>query len=218
MTPSSQLEYVKVKLNNHWELGVDNLDHSGPFDHAHATKVLAAAQTRHHAAYIVPAHPKVTPRREIELQDRAQIGVFLRKLVAHEPTVHYPKGDVRTQDIPSKPDYSLTIDCSQFSTMVCRWAGAPDPNGHGYNAKLGQFTGTFLAHCKPRRIGDLECGDFIVYGPGTGRHMVVVLEPHPTDPLVVSHGQEAGPVIIRHSVEVAFHRSAGRGLVIPEWA
>ena len=48
------------------------------------------------------------------------------------------------------------------------------------------------AHAKP--------GDLIVYGHGTGHHVVVIVEAG-TDPLVASHGSERGPNLVRHSDE-----------------
>jgi hypothetical protein len=49
-------------------------------------------------------------------------------------------------------------------------------------------------------VSQARPGDPIVIGPGTGWHAVVVVEAG-ADPLVVSHGSEAGPKIQRLSVD-----------------
>jgi hypothetical protein len=98
----------------------------------------------------------------------------------------------------------LSTDCSGFVTDCYAWAGAPDPNGRRYDG-LG-YTGTLLAHCRHIRAAALQLGDLVVFGPGTGEHVVVVVRLG-RDPLVVGHGGEAGPVLVRLSKAVAFHRS-----------
>ena len=120
----------------------------------------------------------------------------------HEPAIHYSMGLAR-DDYLHVPRARLPIwtDCSGFVTY-CYWAaGIPDPSGLDY--RYVGFTGTLLENAAKhgRVLFDLSQarpGDPIVIGPGTGWHAVIVIEAGP-DPLVVSHGSEAGPRIERIS-------------------
>jgi cell wall-associated NlpC family hydrolase len=47
-------------------------------------------------------------------------------------------------------------------------------------------------------------GDLVVFGPGTGEHVVIIVGTG-NDPDVVSHGQEAGPCALGLSTEAACH-------------
>lgn len=97
----------------------------------------------------------------------------------------------------------ITADCSESTTGLYYAVGAPDPNGLGYNGS--GFTGTLRGHLPDRaHAHELKVGDIIVYGRGSGSHVVVVYEAG-YDPLVFSHGQESGPSLYRHSVENAAH-------------
>lgn len=123
---------------------------------------------------------------------------------AHEPQIHYTETAGRDDWLNRTPRaLPMSTDCSGFVTACYKWAGAPDPNGLGYH-QLG-YTGTLLSHSsKHGKIilnpSKARPGDLIVIGPGTGDHVVVVIE-QGADPLVVSHGKEAGPVVQRLSVD-----------------
>ena len=112
--------------------------------------------------------------------------------VAHEPQIHYEE----IRPMPLSASLPLTTDCSGFVTLCYYLAGAPDPNGLGYN-HYG-YTGTLLNHGQQIELKDVQPGDVIVYGPGTGWHTALIIEGGP-DPLTVSHGDEAGPGIVRVS-------------------
>lgn len=134
---------------------------------------------------------------------RAKAVKTMRWALTHEPQIHY------LQERPFNPKafavgrVPISADCSATTTMIYYAAGRPDPNGNNYNGT--GYTGTLRAHTPKRRsLKNCKPGDFIVYGPGTGTHVVVVLEPG-ADPLVFSHGQEAGPLTTRHSVQVGVH-------------
>jgi len=80
-------------------------------------------------------------------------------------------------------------------------AGLPDPNGLGYQT-LG-YTGTLLDHAQKAGailtdVALAKPGDLIVYGPGTGEHVAVIVKAG-KDPLTVSHGDESGPQLMRVS-------------------
>lgn len=128
---------------------------------------------------------------------RARIVKVARWGVVHEPQIHY--AETRPIPVHVRPfSLPLTTDCSGFATLCYLWGGATDPNRNGYSG--AGFTGTLLAH--GRHIGVSKCkpGDLIVYGEPPGHHVVIVVEAG-SDPLVVSHGSEAGPKLLRHSQE-----------------
>lgn len=118
----------------------------------------------------------------------------------HEPQFHYrqsrpmPLAQMHGRHLP------ITTDCSGSYTGMCLAAGAPDPNGRNYDGS--GYTGTLRARMgRLQHVAACRPMDAIVYGPGTGTHVVAVLEPG-DDPLVFSHGQESGPRVYRHSVEL----------------
>lgn len=123
---------------------------------------------------------------------------------ANEPRIHYTETDGRDDWLHrSARSLPMSTDCSGFVTACYKWAGAPDPNGLGYH-RLG-YTGTLLDHARKHGkllndVSKARPGDLIVVGPGTGLHVVVCIQAG-ADPLVVSHGKEAGPVIQRLSVD-----------------
>lgn len=96
----------------------------------------------------------------------------------------------------------LTTDCSGFATDCFNWAGAPDPNGRHYDGY--GYTGSMLQACQPVAKAGVEPGDLVVFGRAPGTHVVIVVGDG-ADPLVVSHGQEAGPLHVRLSVEERAH-------------
>ncbi len=121
--------------------------------------------------------------------------------VDNEPQIHYQQ--LRPIDGLGTPGkLPLSTDCSGFVTLCYAWSGAPDPNGVAYNGS--GFTGTLLGHLPHISAGEALPGDLVVLGPGTGDHVVVIVEAG-SDPLVVSHGQEAGPLRLRLSTETAAH-------------
>lgn len=128
---------------------------------------------------------------------------------ANEPSIHYSQGSRRFDALDHPRQLPLFTDCSAFATLCYKWAGAPDPNGLDYNGT--GYTGTLLLNLDQIAVTDALPGDLIVYGPGPGDHVVIVIEPG-ADPLTVSHGQEAGPIKVRHSVEVRAHRAPFRVL------
>lgn len=95
---------------------------------------------------------------------------------------------------PNAP--TIYADCSAFVTYCYSWAGAPDPNGNGYNGY--GYTGTLLAHGTPIGASQARPGDVVVYGPGTGWHTALIVEGG-ADPLTVSHGGQGDPNYCRVS-------------------
>ena len=128
---------------------------------------------------------------------RQKIVTAARWGIANEPRIHY--GELRP--IPLGRTLPLTTDCSGFVTVCYFLAGAPDPNGRGYDGS--GYTGTMLGWLPSIAPLDADRGDLVVWGTYPGRHVALVLEPGP-DPLLCSHGRERGPLAIRFSDECAF--------------
>lgn len=87
----------------------------------------------------------------------------------------------------------LTTDCSGFVTCCFAWVQpqAPDPNGNGFSGY--GYTGSILAACAPIGESWLIPGDLVVFGPGTGSHVVVVVSGAGSACRIVSHGSEGSP-------------------------
>lgn len=127
--------------------------------------------------------------------------------IAHAAQIHYTE-DMRRDDWLAQlskedpPQFPLPLwtDCSGFATLCYYLAGAPDPNGLHYQ-KVG-YTGTMLDTGKKVQVP--EPGDLIVYGPGTGHHVVIYLDTWRGAWRVASHGNEYGPnLVLQHREEMA---------------
>lgn len=111
--------------------------------------------------------------------------------------VHYTQGAGRMSIVRNKlrPPIPLPTqvyeDCSSFVTGLYWIAGAPDPNGRGYDGY--GFTGTLAEHGKAVSLADARPGDLLFYGHGVPWHHVAVLV---ANGRAVSHGSEAGPLIV----------------------
>ena len=129
---------------------------------------------------------------------RAKIVEIARWGIANERSIHYEQ--LRPVDAMHHPrKLPLHTDCSGFSTLCYRWAGAKvDPNGGNFGG--GAYTGTMLQHCRHVAKSAVQPGDLVVWGAYPGHHVALVLEPG-ADPLLCSHGQEKGPFAIAFSVE-----------------
>lgn len=133
-------------------------------------------------------------------------------LVLHEELILYK------QDRPMKSQHlferdlvalfaakkTFAMDCSESVTMMCRMAGLKDPNGLNYNG--AGYTGTLLKHLPhysdPK---DADVGALVVFGPGDGDHVCQVAVAG-KDPMLFSHGQNKGPVLIRLSDERKYQK------------
>jgi cell wall-associated NlpC family hydrolase len=125
---------------------------------------------------------------------RTEIVAAARWGIHNEPRIHY----AAERPMPLTRTLPLSTDCSGFVTL-CYWlAGAPDPNGLGYDGQ--GYTGTLLRAMQSVAQDWTGPGDLVVWGAYPGHHVALVLEPG-DDPLLCSHGQERGPVAIRFSEE-----------------
>jgi hypothetical protein len=116
--------------------------------------------------------------------------------VEHHGQANYTEGPTRMEGVHKPGVLPFDADCSAFFTYCYSWGGAADPNGQGYNGT--GYTGTLLAHGTEIPLEQVQPGDAIVYGPGTGDHVAMVVEAGP-DPLTVSHGQQGDPNYCRVS-------------------
>jgi cell wall-associated NlpC family hydrolase len=144
---------------------------------------------------------------------RERIVQVARWGIAHEPSIHY--AEIRPiQGLHTPWHTPLTIDCSGFVTLCYKWAGAPDPNGNGWNGD--GFTGTLLQHMRHIPESQAKPGDAVVFGPGSGNHVCLVLEPG-ANALLASHGSERGPDLIRYSDERAWQANNNRDGGLTTW-
>jgi hypothetical protein len=110
--------------------------------------------------------------------------------VENRAAIHYTQDQrrmegVRLQVVP--PRVPSWEDCSSFATW-CYWAaGAPDPNGLGYNG-FG-YTGTQIL--QGSETADPRPGDLCFYGPT--RSNITHVTVYVGNGCVVSHGREEGP-------------------------
>ncbi|MBZ4334097.1 peptidoglycan-binding protein [Corallococcus sp. AS-1-12] len=123
--------------------------------------------------------------------------------VAHQEQIHYSQS--RPIDgIRLRHKLPLDIDCSGFVTLCYQWAGAPDPNGNHYSGE--GYTGTLEAHMRHIPLSQVQPGDLCLW---QGKHVSLVIQSG-ADPLLISHGSEAGPYEIRTSVQKEWYPAGTR--------
>lgn len=138
-----------------------------------------------------------------DAQQRQRLGTLMDLLHRERDKVHYAQlRPMRTQHLTSlhllqqqlASPRGVTMDCSESVTLLCRLAGLDDPNGFDYDGH--GFTGTLLHnlphYTDPRRA---RVGALVVFGPGSGHHVCMVRHPG-QNPVLFSHGSEAGPIWI----------------------
>jgi len=105
---------------------------------------------------------------------------------------NYTEGPERMSAIGQWPvKYPVNCDCSAFVTF-CAWlAGLGDPNGQKYDHE--GYTGTLLSHNTHIPVDQVQAGDIVVYGPGTGWHTAIVVDVEHGDILTVSMGEQGDP-------------------------
>jgi hypothetical protein len=117
--------------------------------------------------------------------------------------VHYTMGPRRWDGITNRCRAHLRrfprfAACSSYVTW-CIWDALGGPNAgpdvvNGESWK-GGYTGTMKQKGRrvPGGLANAKPGDLVLYGPGTGRHVTIVVG---TD-RVISHGSEAGPHLLK---------------------
>ncbi len=139
--------------------------------------------------------PKLDPRR------RDIVG-FAKWGIDHAGSIHYAQ--TRPIDFNFK-NLPWTADCSGSTIAYAKAAGLPDPAGFGYSG--AGSTDSILANLPRIERRELQLGDLALWALGAdGKHVAIVIELGP-DPLMASHGSDAGPIAIRLSAEDAWHRS-----------
>ena len=135
------------------------------------------------------------------------MGQLMDMLVQHEPLIHYKQIRPMTTRVLTEQQLvdlfaakkTISMDCSESVTLICRLAGLADPNGLAYNGR--GFTGTMLDHLKHYTSPvAADVGALVVFGPGEGDHVCMVRK-RGKDPLLFSHGQERGPFYVHLSDE-----------------
>ena len=144
-------------------------------------------------------------------EDRRHLHELMHLLIEHNGQLDYPLHDVRGEKDAAtfrlthdqavahlRSGGRLMFDCSGAITCVYKWTKPlRDPNGLGYRHE--GYTGTMLAHLPHYTDGKrARVGAIVIFGPGTGVHGAMVLEPDSQhgDPVLFSHGAEqaAGPI------------------------
>jgi peptidoglycan hydrolase-like protein with peptidoglycan-binding domain len=112
--------------------------------------------------------------------------------VRHRSVIHYTQGALRMSGVTRKmypPNYPHYADCSAHATWVYFVAGAPDPNGLGYNGY--GYTGTQQRRGRSVRWQAAPILALAFYGRPIGHVGTVVKRG-----MVVSHGSEIGPLLV----------------------
>jgi CHAP domain len=117
---------------------------------------------------------------------------WARYLQSQNTHMIYSEGSARMSAIGQWPlKFPITADCSAFVTLVFWLAGMPDPNGLNYDHE--GYTGTLLSHGHKVDPKQVQVGDVVVYGPGTGWHTALVTEVTKDGIRTISHGQQGDP-------------------------
>lgn len=127
---------------------------------------------------------------------RNAIAAWARWGVRNASRFTYSQGPERMSAIGRRGVVPVVADCSAAVTLWYNFAGAPDPNGLGYDRE--GYTGTLLS-AERGKMTDLSLvrpGDIIVYGPGTGWHTALVVESDGVNPLTVSMGRQGDPSFV----------------------
>jgi hypothetical protein len=138
--------------------------------------------------------------------------------IRHSALFDYTEGPGRMSMIhlmPGETARRISADCSGFATGCASWAGAPDPNSRDFDGE--GYTGTMLDSCAHIPFADVRPGDLVVYGPGTGEHVCVVIgrvvkAGELVDLRLASHGREGDPRSVLYSVERKLHNPPARFL------
>lgn len=140
---------------------------------------------------------------------RAQLRSLMAATSRNEKNWHYHA--VRPLTMPTLEAAlhgAVVSDCSFGCKILCHLAAAPDPTGDG--AGYGNSSSMFR-HLPHIPFEQVQNGDCAVFGHVDGeQHAVMIYEKRGTAgvTLVWSHGQEAGPIIVPMSVEIASHPGA----------
>ena len=135
---------------------------------------------------------------------RPQIVVWADWCVTHKDLFNYRQ----VRPMPYSTKAPIDNDCSGTFTLCYYLAGAPDPNGLGYDGY--GYTGTLATHGQQITQAQLEPGDAVIYygggfAPGDSQHVATIIKPGP-DPLTMSHGQQSEPAYVTVSEDGRPHQ------------
>lgn len=151
---------------------------------------------------------KLTLAQRALARDRAVQAALLG--LHHAPELHYSQGPERWQGIAHhkvarKGQYPTEADCSAFASW-CLWNGlylglgikTDVVNGEKWGAG---YTGTMAQHGRQVvHLKNVLPGDCVLYGPApTYEHVAIVVSVKNGQPLVISHGSEAGPFLLPYN-------------------
>jgi cell wall-associated NlpC family hydrolase len=165
------------------------------FQQAHGVEAVGAYGPKTRAAFVrLGAKVAAAPHPPAPAGVRKKIVAEGKWGANNKARIHYQqKRPIEGLKQPHK--LPLNIDCSGFVTLCYKWAGAPDPNGNGYNG--AGYTGTLEAHMRHIPQSKLQPGDLCLW---KGKHVSLVVQTG-ADPLLISHGEESGPYAIRFSAQ-----------------
>jgi hypothetical protein len=141
---------------------------------------------------------------------REHLVALLRWTIAHERAFHYlqrrPMRYVGWSESQLRTwiDHGGTVsmDCSEYTKTMFHMAGLHDPTGRGYDP-WGNTDSMLSA--LPHYFDPMEAhpGALVVWGKVPSHHVAVVIE-RDGNPLLASHGRDAGPVAVRlHAEDIA---------------
>ncbi|MGH3130521.1 MAG: hypothetical protein ACRDNX_06870, partial [Gaiellaceae bacterium] len=168
-----------------------------------------------------PLPPEYRKERDKRLKEAGSEAAVRERIVewaewgvANEPQISYTQIGARLAGIGKAGLLPLDTDCSAFATLCYNWAGAPNPNAAGaYDPRATAYTGTMLTRCRHIDLKAVQPGDLVVWSPpATGQHVCVVVSTG-SNPWLVSHGADRGPIRIRFSDQDAYQRANGHGTV-----
>lgn len=138
---------------------------------------------------------------------------YANYLIHHASQIHYQQfRPMQTRHLSVMEARDLfahgrgfAMDCSEATTLICRWAKCQDPNGFEYNG-FGNSSSQWT-HCKPHYTNpaDAHPGALVTYGTDGNEHVCMVIERSGDNPILFSHGQEAGPFRIDLASETRGH-------------
>lgn len=145
-----------------------------------------------YGAWLMGARAKPGKGTDQETRDAIVAAMFL--LYHNRQAVHYTMSGSRMQGVREKirpPLFPRWEDCSSAATWAYFAAGAPDPNGLGYNGQ--GYTGTLSRRGAAVPTDKAKPGDLVFYGSGWPYHHVAV---YIGGGRVISHGSEGGPYLL----------------------
>lgn len=158
-----------------------------------------------------PAEPEleiVRPAIVPATSHRAAICTWAMFCVANRQHISY--AETRPIPVNLPPGHlPFATDCSGFVVLMAKWAGCKtDPSGQHYDGE--GYTGTIAEFCNVIEAAQAEPGDLVMFGPGTGKHVALIVGKGPDgigglgptgqgtppgDHRVVSHGKPGDPEV-----------------------